>query len=178
MRKNRIAFALAGAALAALTLAGCSGGSGSAGGAYGGNAPKTSTSSASGTGSDAGNTLKTASSSLGQIVVDGKGMTVYYYGKDTKGETASACTGQCLTQWPPVTASATPSVSGISGTVGTITGANGTKQVTIDGLPIYYFAGDSKAGDVSGQLVGNIWWAVAPDGSKITSSASGGAGGY
>jgi predicted lipoprotein with Yx(FWY)xxD motif len=184
MRKNKIAFTIAGAALAALALAGCSGGSGStgsSGGAYGGSAPSTS-SAASGSGSSsssssAGDSLKAVSSPLGQIVVDGKGMTVYYFGKDTKGETASACTGACATQWPAVTASGTPTVSGVTGTVGTIAGANGTKQVTIDGLPIYTYAGDSKAGDVNGQLVGNVWWAVAPDGSKITSAASSSSGG-
>jgi len=175
MRKNSIAFTVAAAALAALALAGCSGGSGSTTGASASGSSPT-TSAAPGA---AATDLSVAPSSLGQIVVDGKGMTVYYYGKDTKGETASACTGQCLTQWPPVTASGTPSVTGVTGDVGTIDGANGTKQVTIDGLPIYTFAGDSAAGDVKGQLVANAWWAVAPDGSKITTAASGAAtGGY
>jgi predicted lipoprotein with Yx(FWY)xxD motif len=174
MRKNSFALTLAGAALAALALAGCSGGTGSTGGAYGpASAPASSSAKP-----DSGTTLSTATSPLGTIVVDGKGMTVYYYAKDTKGETASACTGQCLAQWPPVTASGTPSVTGVTGTVGTIDGANGTRQVTIDGLPIYYFAGDSAAGDVKGQLVGNAWWAVAPDGSKITTAASGATSGY
>lgn len=175
MRSNKIAFAFAGASLAALALAGCSGGSGSTAGGAGGS---TSSGSTGASASNDGDALSTASSSLGRIVVDGKGMTVYYYGKDTKGETASACTGACLTQWPPVTASGTPKVTGISGAVGTIDGPSGGKQVTIDGLPIYLFAGDSKAGDVNGQLLGNAWWAVAPDGSKITKAASGTSGGY
>jgi predicted lipoprotein with Yx(FWY)xxD motif len=176
MRSNKIAIALIGASLAALALAGCSGGSGSTTGGSGDTAPASGGADAGS--SNDGDTLSTTSSSLGKIVVDGKGMTVYYYGKDTKGETASACTGGCLAQWPPVTASGTPKVSGITGTVGTIDGPNGGKQVTIDGLPIYLFAGDSKAGDVNGQLVGNAWWAVAPDGAKITKAASGSSGGY
>jgi len=177
MRKNSIALALAGAALAALALAGCSGGSGSTGGSGGsGGSVGSSSGSSSSASSTAGDTLKTASSALGQIVVDGNGMTVYYYGQDTKGESASTCTGACAAQWPAVTASGTPKLTGVTGTVGTITGANGTKQVTIDGLPIYTYAGDSAAGDVNGQLIGNAWWAVAPDGSKITKSASGSSG--
>ena len=171
MRKNTIAFTIAGVALTLLALAGCSGGSGGTGGAYGGSSPSTGSGTSAST--SAGDTLKTASSPLGDIVVDGKGMTVYYYGKDTMGETSSACTGACAGQWPAVTATGTPTVTGITGTVATISGANGTKQVTIDGLPIYTYAGDSKAGDVNGQLIGKVWWAVSPDGSKITSAASG-----
>lgn len=161
-------------------LAGCSGNGAGSAGAYGGSAPKAGASSARGDSSGApGDMLTSASSSLGKIVVDGAGMTVYYYGKDTKGETASACTGVCVALWPAVTTSGTPKVTGVTGTVGTIAGPNGTKQVTIDGLPIYTFAGDSAAGDVTGQLYDNEWWAVAPDGSKITTPAgSGSTGGY
>jgi predicted lipoprotein with Yx(FWY)xxD motif len=186
MRKKTFALALAGAALTALALAGCSGGSGSAGGSggsgsTGGGSATASSPSAGGAGSSstAGDKLSTATTSLGKIVVDGTGMTVYYYGQDTKGETSSTCTGACASQWPAVTASGTPTVTGVTGTVGTIAGPNGTKQVTIDGLPIYTYAGDSKAGDVNGQLIGNAWWAVAPDGSKITTAAGGSSsGGY
>jgi predicted lipoprotein with Yx(FWY)xxD motif len=61
----------------------------------------------------------------------------------------------------------------VTGTVATITGANGAKQVTLNGLPLYTFAGDSAAGDVTGQGVGKIWWVVGADGTKITSSAGG-----
>src|SRR5687768_11759652 len=66
--------------------------------------------------------LKTASSSAGDIVVDGKGMSVYYFTKDVKDSGKSNCTGECLVAWPPViTTSDTPKVEGVTGTVGTIT---------------------------------------------------------
>ncbi|GAA4163092.1 hypothetical protein GCM10022286_23010 [Gryllotalpicola daejeonensis] len=184
MSRKTIALSVAIGSLAALVLAGCSGNTVGSAGAYGGTTPKASSSPAGGGSSaSSGDTLTTASSSLGKIVVDGKGMTVYFYGKDTKGEKSSACTGVCLALWPAVTASGTPKVTGVTGKVGTIAGPNGTKQVTIDGLPIYTFSGDSAAGEVTGQLYENEWWAVAPDGAKITTSAStsdgsGSAGGY
>ena len=101
--------------------------------------------------------LMTASSSAGTIVVDAKGMSVYFFTKDTKGSGTSACTGACLAQWPPVTTtSGTPSASGVTGTLGTITTPDGRKQVTLNGMPLYYFAKDTKAGDVLGQGVNNV----------------------
>ena len=117
----------------------------------------------------AGPDAATASSKLGQIIVDGKGMTVYVFDKDTANSGVSACTGACAATWPAVTAtSATPTVTGITGTVATIPGANGTKQITINGLPIYTFAADTKPGDTNGQGVKSIWWVLSPAGAKIT----------
>jgi predicted lipoprotein with Yx(FWY)xxD motif len=172
MRKNSIPLGIAGLALAALALAGCSG-SGGAGSAASAPASPSQSSGGASASSPAGDTLKTASSPLGHIVVDANGMTVYYFKKDTKGESAATCTGACATYWPPVTTSGMPKLTGVSGTVGTIAGPNGAKQVTIDGLPIYTYVGDSKPGDVAGQGsngFGAKWWVVAPDGSAITKS--------
>jgi predicted lipoprotein with Yx(FWY)xxD motif len=85
----------------------------------------------------------------------------------------SACAGQCIAQWPAVVAdSSTPKVDGVTGKVGTITGTDGKLQVTVNGLPLYTFAGDSSAGDVTGQGVGGIWWAVGADGNKISSTTA------
>ena len=55
---------------------------------------------------------------------------------------------------------------------GTITWDDGTMQVTLGGMPLYTFSGDSDAGDVTGQGVQDVWWAVAPDGTKVTGTAS------
>lgn len=116
--------------------------------------------------------LMVASSKAGQIVVDGKGMSVYYFTKDTKDSGTSACTGGCLTAWPPVTTtSATPAVEGVTGTVGTITTPDGKKQLTINGMPVYYYAKDKAAGDITGQGVGGVWYLVAPSGEMITAPA-------
>ena len=113
--------------------------------------------------------LHTASTSLGEIVVDGAGMTAYVFDKDTAGAGVSACTGSCVGQWPAImTDSASPKVEGITGDVGTIELANGSKQVTLDGLPLYTYAGDSAPGDTNGQGVSNIWWVVDPSGAKVT----------
>ena len=152
-------------ALALLALAGC--GSSTYGG---GSANGTSSSSAA---SSSKAELTTAKTGLGTVVVDAQGRTVYVFDKDTAGSGASACSGDCLAKWPPVqAASDTPTVSGVTGKLGTITRDDGTKQVTLAGMPLYLFAGDSHAGDVTGQGVGGVWWAVSPDGAKITGSAA------
>ena len=116
--------------------------------------------------------LMVAQSKAGQIVVDGKGMSVYYYTKDTKDSGTSACTGGCLTAWPPVlTTSDTPAVEGVTGTVGTITTPDGKKQLTINGMPVYYYEKDKAPGDITGQGVGGVWYLVAPSGEMITAAA-------
>lgn len=118
---------------------------------------------------DAGGSLSTASTSLGDIIVDGTGMTVYLYDQDTADSGKSACSGSCATQWPAVKTTKTmPTVTGITGTIGTIDAVGGGKQVTINGLPLYTYAGDSAAGDLTGQGFGGIWWVVDPAGKKIT----------
>lgn len=120
-----------------------------------------------------GAALGVASSALGQIVVDGKGMSVYMYDKDTQNAGSSTCSGQCAAKWPAVTTdSATPTVQGVTGKVGTIKGVDGKTQVTLNGWPLYYFAGDSKAGDTTGQGVGKIWWVLTADGAKVGGAAS------
>jgi predicted lipoprotein with Yx(FWY)xxD motif len=112
--------------------------------------------------------LKTASSSKGEIVVDGKGMSVYYFTKDVKDSGKSNCTGDCLVAWPPVlTTNETPKVEGVTGKVGTIDTPDGKKQVTIEGMPVYLWEKDKAPGDITGQGVGNVWYLVAPDGKMI-----------
>jgi predicted lipoprotein with Yx(FWY)xxD motif len=157
---SRLALTLAGTALAVLAFTGCTA------------APPTPTETTSSPAEEAppaaATELGVADSSLGQIVVDGQGLTVYYFDNDTVDSGVSACTDGCLDNWPIVTsATDTPVVDGVTGTVGTIPTPDGGFQVTINGLPIYLYAGDSAAGDVNGQGVGGVWWAVAPSGDKI-----------
>ncbi|GAA3671239.1 hypothetical protein GCM10023081_07010 [Arthrobacter ginkgonis] len=113
--------------------------------------------------------LKTADSSLGEIVVDGKGMTLYYYTKDVKDSGKSACTGDCLEAWPiAVAAGNQPAVDpSVTGTVGTIDSPDGQKQLTLNGMPLYYYVKDKAPGDVLGQDVNEVWYVVAPDGEMI-----------
>ncbi len=118
--------------------------------------------------------LSVAESKAGQIVVAGQGLSVYYFTKDTKDSGTSACTGDCLVAWPPVTSTtATPTVNGVTGKVGTIPTADGKMQITINGMPIYYYEKDKAAGDITGQGVGGVWYLVAPSGEMITAPPAG-----
>ena len=115
----------------------------------------------SGSGADLG----VASTGLGDVVVDSQGMTLYYFTKDEKGTTSSACTGDCLAKWPiATTTSDEPVLEGVTGEVGTIESPDGEKHLTLNGMPLYTFAQDAKPGDTAGQGVGGVWFAVAPDG--------------
>lgn len=111
--------------------------------------------------------VQVATTSLGEVVTDGKGMTLYRFDKDTQGASTSACTGVCLTNWPPLIASGSAPTGTVTGTLGTIATPDGKKQVTLDGWPLYTFNGDTAAGDVKGQGVGGIWWAVTSAGAKV-----------
>ncbi|MFF2387372.1 hypothetical protein [Agromyces sp. NPDC058104] len=168
---TRIASGMAALGLV-VALAGCTGGSGGSDtttddSGYGGETSTTTEAPDSGAAS-AGAALATADSSLGEIVVDGEGMTVYMFDTDTQGGDASSCEGQCATNWPAVTTdSDDPEVEGVTGEVGTITGVDGSTQLTLDGWPLYTFAGDSAAGDTNGQGVNGVWWVLSPAGEKI-----------
>lgn len=118
--------------------------------------------------------LKTATSSAGTIVVDAKGMSVYFFTKDVKDSGTSACTGACLTMWPPVlSTAATPSAEGVSGTLGTIATPDGAKQVTLNGLPLYYYEQDKNPGDILGQGVSDVWYLANPAGEMIKTASTG-----
>ena len=107
--------------------------------------------------------LKTVGA-LGDVIVANNGYTVYTFTKDTKDSGKSACTGGCLAKWPAVTVAAGSSAtaaSGLTGKLATITREdNGATQVTYNGLPLYFFSGDTKAGDGNG--VYTNWEAVKP----------------
>lgn len=153
---------------AALLLAGCSGDGGSEGGTggmYGGGGQSTSQAPQK---SSSGVDLGVATTGLGDVVVDSKGMTLYYFTKDEPGTTTSACTGDCLAKWPiATTTSDDPTLEGVSGEVNSIESPDGQKQLTLNGMPLYTFAQDAKPGDTTGQGVGGVWYAVAPDGTMI-----------
>lgn len=143
-------------------------GGGSAAASGGGSAAA----SGGGTGAATGAGLKIAQSSLGNIVVDGAGRSLYLFTKDTKGSGKSSCTGQCLATWSPLVATGTPSGDGITGTLGTIPTPDGKKQVTLNGWPLYYFAADKAPGDVRGQGIQGTWWVVTAAGVAISAAAS------
>jgi predicted lipoprotein with Yx(FWY)xxD motif len=119
-----------------------------------------------------GTTVAVASSTLGNILVDGDGRTLYAFTKD-KGD-QSACSGDCATSWPALTGPATAGTGVQASLLSTSMQANGTSQVTYGGKPLYYFAGDAKPGDTNGQDVGNVWFALTADGELVKEKAAGG----
>jgi predicted lipoprotein with Yx(FWY)xxD motif len=100
---------------------------------------------------------------LGDILVDSKGMTLYRFEKDQAN--VSNCSGGCAAAWPPLVVAAGQSPTagdGVTGKLDVITRQDGSRQVTYNGLPLYYFASDSKPGDTNGQDVGDVWYVVHP----------------
>jgi predicted lipoprotein with Yx(FWY)xxD motif len=130
----------------------------------------------SGSGLDAA--LRTTdNSSLGTIVVDGSGRTLYRFDKDSASPPTSNCTGACAQLWPPVLVGTQITLSGIDRSLlGTIKRSDGTIQLTLNGWPLYRYAGDSGPGQINGEGVGGVWFAVRPTGAKVLSASNSGAG--
>jgi predicted lipoprotein with Yx(FWY)xxD motif len=133
-----------------------------------------------------GNTVTEKTIGGQQVLVDSQGMTLYWFAIDTSGK--SNCSGSCATYWPPTKGPLTAG-SGVSGTLGTITRSDGTKQATYMGHPLYTYVGDTSAGQNKGNgknLSGGLWWEMtvsgstpAPNtGSTATSTSGGGGYGY
>ena len=101
--------------------------------------------------------VKTADSAKGKVLTDEKGMTLYTFKNDTKG--VSVCNDDCAKAWPPFAADGNAEASGAY-TV--IDRKDGTKQWAKDGMPLYFFVKDKKAGDVSGDGVKGIWDVAKP----------------
>jgi len=113
-------------------------------------------------------TVKTASSPLGTILVDSQGKTLYYFANDVPASGTSSCNGQCAVVWP-VFSTGTVTVSSPldPADFGTITRTDGTKQTTYYGWPLYYYQGDTKTGDVNGENVLDTWFVFKPDESVL-----------
>jgi predicted lipoprotein with Yx(FWY)xxD motif len=114
-------------------------------------------------------TVATASSSLGNILVDDKGMTLYVWDNDTTAG-KSSCTGACEQAWPPLTVTGTPTYgTGLNASMfTTITRDDGSMQIAVNGHPLYRWMGDAKAGDTTGQGV-NGFHVAGSNGNKISS---------
>jgi predicted lipoprotein with Yx(FWY)xxD motif len=172
-------------AAAALVLAACSS-SGTAGSTTT-TAKATTTTGSSGTPASSSVEVKTTHDpTLGVILVDASGRTLYRFQLDHQG--SSSCTGSCATLWPPLTVSGTAQPTagaGVTG-LGVIERSDGTRQVTYQGYPLYLYQADHAAGQTNGNGVGGVWSVVkAPSGSAApassgtgTSSGSTGSSGY
>jgi len=132
----------------AIAIAGCGGGSNNHSGntttAQGGTKPAAATPAAS-------TTVGVGKTKLGRILVDARGRSLYLFEQD-KG-TASTCYGACASIWPPLTVSASPKGADgiVASKLGTTKRKDGKAEVTYNGHPLYYYAGDQKPGDTTGE---------------------------
>jgi predicted lipoprotein with Yx(FWY)xxD motif len=175
----------AGLAALALALSACASSTSSSSSTPATTAPAAGGSSAAAS-SGTGTTVNMTTINGTAVLTNSSGKTLYWFAPDTS--TASKCSGSCATYWPPVTGPVTAG-SGVTGTLSTITRADGTIQATYDGHPLYTYVGDTAAGQAKGNglnLSGGLWYemtvsgakpAVATSGSTSTASTGGG-GGY
>jgi predicted lipoprotein with Yx(FWY)xxD motif len=124
-----------------------------------------------------GDAVSAQATSLGSILVDGRGRTVYEFANDTSSK--STCTDACAAVWLAVAAPATVPASepGVTGKLGTTTRSDGSRQLTVAGHPVYTFTGDSAAGQTNGQnqvLNGGLWTVVSPAGAPLRTTAGSG----
>jgi predicted lipoprotein with Yx(FWY)xxD motif len=117
-------------------------------------------------------TVQVKSTSLGKILVNSKGLTLYMWKKDKQGAKTSACTGSCLALWPLVTVSGKPTAGpGVSKSkLGTIK-VGGKNEVTYNGWPLYTYAPDTAPGQTKGQAISvppPAWYVLSPSGNPIT----------
>jgi predicted lipoprotein with Yx(FWY)xxD motif len=136
---------------------------------------------ASSSSASAGTKVGVAGSSLGRILVDGHGRTLYLFARDRNGK--SSCSGSCSTYWPPLIASGKPiAVKGAKASLlGTTRRSDGRRQVTYRHHPLYKYVGDAGKGQTTGQgldLSGGKWWVLSPAGNKIVKGGSSSGGGY
>jgi predicted lipoprotein with Yx(FWY)xxD motif len=145
------------------------------------------TSSTAGAGAPKGTLVALGKTALGKVLVDARGRTLYLFEKDKRG--VSACFGACATYWPPLLspAKARPGSGVRASLLGVTRRANGKRQVTYAGHPLYTYAGDTKAGQTAGEGLKNFgasWDVVSASGRAVepaTSDSSGsgqGGGGY
>jgi predicted lipoprotein with Yx(FWY)xxD motif len=168
----------AGATLIAVALAvtACGTGSGgSAGGAYGYGNQTTQAATPAAPASPSGAAvmtaaLKTEATRAGMVLASSHGLTLYYYSEDKPGSGMSVCTGGCATAWPPLAAPVkAPAGVRLPGPLGMITRPGGVKQVTINGFPVYMYAGDKSPGQDMGNGVEGSWHVI-----KIHATAAAG----
>ena len=100
--------------------------------------------------------------SLGTVLTGDGGKTLYFFAPDVAGD--ANCSGGCKETWPVFYKETPTLATGLKATdFATITRADGEKQTTFKGWPLYYYKNDTKAGDVAGENIGNVWMVAKPN---------------
>ena len=112
--------------------------------------------------------VATATGALGTYIAGEDGKTLYIFTPDSANK--STCVDTCAATWPPfvvATGDTFKAGTGVTGALTTFTRPDGKTQVAINGLPLYYYGGDTKAGDTNGQNKGGKWFVVTPAGAAL-----------
>ncbi len=109
--------------------------------------------------------LEVSQSDLGAILVDGEGLTLYLFVPDGQGE--SVCYDECAANWPPLIEEVEAGDGIDASLLGSTERTDGTTQVTYNGWPLYYFAGDSSPGDTNGQGLNDVWYVLDSAGDAV-----------
>jgi predicted lipoprotein with Yx(FWY)xxD motif len=137
-------------------------------------------------------TVRIVDTSLGKILADPQGKSLYYFANDVRASGASSCNGQCAVIWPVFSPSSVSVSSPLNpADFASITRADGTKQTTYMGRPLYFYSGDTTPGTTNGEGINNVWHVATiagtvptipptsiPTTSHTLSSSGGGYGGY
>ncbi len=169
-RTRTTTLLVASAAAGLMALSACSGGD------YGsGTAPASQPQSANQDVSPAGGVKLAVAQvgNLGDVVTDQNGLTLYRFDKDKAKPSASNCNDACAMTWPPALGDPTSvQLQGVDmALVGAVTRQDGTKQLTLNGWPLYTYAKDTAPGEALGQGVGKTWFAATPQGKKAQAVA-------
>ncbi|MFI5863811.1 SCO0930 family lipoprotein [Streptomyces sp. NPDC051546] len=114
---------------------------------------------------------------VGSVLTDAAGSTLYRFDKDTARPPRSNCEDACATLWPAVPADGAEAPPGTdAGLLGSVDRADGTRQLTIAGWPVYRYAEDTRPGEAKGEGVGGTWHALGADGGKAADAGKAGSG--
>ena len=114
-------------------------------------------------------TIEVADSSLGEILADADGNTLYMFVPDEEQNGEPTCYDDCAEAWPALEAEGeVVAGEGLDQSLlGSVERTDGATQVTYNDLPLYYFSGDEAAGDTNGQGLMDVWYVVSPEGEPV-----------
>lgn len=171
MRKSGLAVVALGAL--AVSLSACASNSPTASTLNGGSTATSTSNPMASSGSGASQTKTTTltirKTSIGYVLTNAQGDTLYWYSNDKKDSGSSTCTGSCLQTWPAVTGKPVAAAGiKLNGVLGTITRPGGIVQVTYNGYPLYTYASDNVPGGTEGNGIDGVWHVIT--GKVLTSS--------